>query len=270
MFDTLLLAKILSSGGIVLGLSLLAERVGPRVAGVLSGAPLGVVMVFFFLGHEIGTDTIIASIPHAIAGLTGTLVFVYAYYRTSLWPFRFGILISPIVSVAAFFGVALVLSRISFTHASALVFTAGASITAGLFFRSRIDNLRISWRVRMTPLVIGFRVGLSTVFVVSAISLAKILGSAWTGLLIGFPMTLLPLLLIVHMTYSREHAHALIRNFPIGIVGLIIYLLSLPFTFPAFGVTLGTVASLSASCLYFLVLPLVWRIAGGVKSDVSD
>ncbi|MBT3304940.1 MAG: hypothetical protein HN377_00495 [Alphaproteobacteria bacterium] len=259
MFDTLFLAKILSAGGIVLGLSLLAERVGPRIAGVLSGAPLGVVMVFFFLGLEVGTAPILASIPHAIGGLTGTLVFVFVYYRSSLIPFRFGIVISPVVSVLAFFGVSWLLSRVPFTQGTALVLTGATALLFGMVFRARIDNLRISWRVRMTPWVIAFRVGLSTFFVVSAISLAKILGPTWTGLLIGFPMTLLPLLIIVHLTYSKEHAHALIRNFPIGVVGLITYLLSVPFTFPAFGVTGGTLASLGVSCLYFLMLPFILR-----------
>ena len=257
MFDTVLMAKVLSSGGIVLGLSLLAERVGPRVAGVLSGAPLGAVMVYFFLGLEVGPEPVIASIPHAVAGLTGTLVFVFAYWRASLWPFRFGIFYSPAVGVAAFLAVVLVLSRIPFTHGAALALTGAAGIFFGLLFRARIDNLRISWRVRMTPLVVGLRVGLSTIFVVSVIGLAEILGPTWAGLLIGFPMTLLPFLLIVHMTHSREHAHALIRNFPIGIVALIIYLLSIPLTFLAFGIVPGTAVSLSAACLYLIVLPFI-------------
>ncbi|MBL4690390.1 MAG: hypothetical protein JKY68_02860 [Rhodospirillales bacterium] len=260
MFDTLLLAKILISGGIVLGLSLLAERVGPRVAGVLSGAPLGAVIVYFFLGLEAGPDAVVASIPHAVAGLSGTLVFVYVYYRASLWPFRFAVITSLVAGVAAFICLALVLSRIPFNLGSALALAAAAAIFTGLSFRARIDNLRISWRVRITPLVIAFRVGLSTTFVVSIIGLAKILGPSWAGLLVGFPMTLLPLLLIVHMTYSREHSHALIRNFPIGIVGLIIYLLSIPYTFPAFGVPLGTIASLGVACLYLIALPFIWRI----------
>lgn len=118
----------------------------------------------------------------------------------------------------------------------------------------------------MTFGVLAFRAGLSTVFVVSIIGLAKVLGPSWAGLLVGFPMTLLPLLLIVHTTYSKEHAHAIIRNFPIGIVGLIIYLLSIPVTFPAFGVALGTIASLSASVTYLIGLSFFWKITKNKRS----
>jgi len=270
MFDTILIAKILLSGGVVLGLSLLAERVGPRVAGVLSGAPLGAVLVYFFLGLETGTDLVIASIPHAVAGLTGTLIFVYAYYHISRWPFRFGILYSPILGLGVFFVVALLLNQIDFTIAPALALTSVAAIIAGFLFRARIDNIRISQHVRMTPWVIAFRVGLSTVFVVSIIALAKVMGPSWAGLLVGFPMTLLPLILIVHMTYSKEHAHAMIRHFPIGMVALIIYLLTISYTFPAFGVVLGTIASLAAAFLYLTLLPFMWRAGGNIKSHVPE
>ena len=254
MFDTMLLAKILVSGGIVLGLSLLAERIGPRVAGVLSGAPWGAVMVYFFLGIEMDSKIVVASVPHAIAGLNGTLLFVYAYYRASLWSSRFGILVAPAVGIAAFMVVVLVLSLVSFSSITALALTGVVTLTAGLLFRTRMVNLRISWRVRMTPGIIAFRTGLSMFFVVSIVALAKVMGPTWAGLLVGFPMTLLPLLLIIHMTYSKEHTHAIIRNFPIGMVSLIIYLLSIPFTFPAFGISLGTIASLSASVIYLVGL----------------
>ncbi len=270
MLDSVLLAKVLTSGGVVLGLSVLAERVGPRAAGVLSGAPLGAVMVYFFLGHEVGTGSVVAGIPNAVAGLTGTLGFVYAYYQTSLWSSRFQIPAAPLLGVATFFAIILVLSRMALDLVSALALTATATALSARLFKSKIENLRISERIRMTPRVVTFRVGLSTAFVVSIIEFAKVLGPSWAGLLIGFPMTLLPLLLIVHMTYSREHTHALIRNFPIGIIGLMIYLLTIPLTFPALGVTLGTTVSLCAAFLYLIALPFAWKALEGRKSKVPE
>ncbi len=257
--DPELPAKVLASGGAVLALSILAERLGPRVAGVLSGAPIGAVLVYFFVGHEAGTALVVASIPHAIAGLSGTLAFLYAYYLASARAPRRPILAAVVAGVAAFLGVALLLSRVPFSLGGAVVLTATAAVVAGLSLRKRIANLRIRLRIRMTPRVIAFRVALSTGFVVAIIGLAKLPGPAWAGLLVGFPMTLLPLLLILHLTYSGAHVHALIRNFPIGMVGLVLYLLTIPLTFPALGVTLGTLASLCVAFAYLAALPFVWR-----------
>ena len=52
--DSLLLAKIATAIIAVVGLSLVAERVSPRVAGILSGYPLGTAIALFFIGIELG------------------------------------------------------------------------------------------------------------------------------------------------------------------------------------------------------------------------
>ena len=75
--------KILATIGIVLGLSLVAERVSPRVAGVLSGYPLGAAIALFFIGLEIGPQFAADSAVFALAGLTASMVFVAAYFAVS-------------------------------------------------------------------------------------------------------------------------------------------------------------------------------------------
>ncbi len=42
-----LFVKVFVSAAMVLGLTLIAERASPRVAGILSGYPLGVALAFF-------------------------------------------------------------------------------------------------------------------------------------------------------------------------------------------------------------------------------
>ena len=49
---SLLLAKIVVSVCLVLGLSWVAEKVNPRIAGILSGMPLGAVLVLFDPGSS--------------------------------------------------------------------------------------------------------------------------------------------------------------------------------------------------------------------------
>jgi hypothetical protein len=51
---TNLLAKAFSSAAIVLGLSAIAARVSLRIAGILAGAPQAVVLVYFFVGRDMG------------------------------------------------------------------------------------------------------------------------------------------------------------------------------------------------------------------------
>jgi hypothetical protein len=83
--------------------------------------------------------------------------------------------------------------------------------------------------------------------IVGVITLAEILGTRWTGLLTGFPATFLPTLLIIHLTYGAAQTHAIIRNFPVGVI---FYILTVAVTFPLWGIYGGTAASLAVSFLY--------------------
>ena len=100
---TLLFAKLAVSISVVLGLSILAERTGPRAAGVLSGYPLGTAILLYFIGLEQGVVFATESAVYALPGLIATLAFLYAYYLTSrlLSDCRM-ILQIPVSSVAAF------------------------------------------------------------------------------------------------------------------------------------------------------------------------
>ena len=57
MVETWQLVKIALSIGMVVGLSLIAERSGPRVAGILAGYPLGIALALFFIGYETQSGT---------------------------------------------------------------------------------------------------------------------------------------------------------------------------------------------------------------------
>lgn len=252
------LIKAAFAGGVVLGISLIAERVSPRVAGIISGAPLGALISYLFLGAEKGVGFVTASIPHAIAGMSGVLIFVSLYHAASSRVSAYAPLIGTAAGLVGFIIVALVLRAIDFSIIGALAVAVGAASTAGYLLR-RVVDIRVVTPVRMTLGLLSLRAGFAAALVVSAVGLAKALGSIWAGILMGFPMTLLPTMLIVHLTYSKEHVYAMLRGFPLGIGSVICYLLTVPTTFPAFGVVLGTLASLAVALTYLALLSAVFR-----------
>jgi hypothetical protein len=66
-------------------------------------------------------------------------------------------------------------------------------------------------------------------------------------------MTLFPLILIIHITYEKEHVFTIIKNFPLGLGSLIIYSLTVSIVYPIYGVFLGTVISLIAASVYLIM-----------------
>ncbi|MCB2170381.1 MAG: hypothetical protein KQI78_22170 [Deltaproteobacteria bacterium] len=70
------MVKVLVSILVVVLLSLIAEYAGPRVAGVVSGYPLGAAISLLFIGIEISPAFAARSAVFTAAGLTGTVAFV--------------------------------------------------------------------------------------------------------------------------------------------------------------------------------------------------
>jgi uncharacterized membrane protein (GlpM family) len=247
--ETTLIAKALWSAAIVLGLSAIAERVGPRVAGILAGAPQNVVLVYFFVGRDLGVDHVTQSTPHGIASFSATVAFALAYYQGSSCFVRYSAVAGSLSGLAAFVIVAVVLSMIPFTLASATILSLCA-IGIAVWRSKGIKLMPLEKPVGYTPRLLFLRATAATILIVGVIALAETLGPRWTGLLTGFPTIVLPTLLIIHVTYGAGPTHAIIRNFPVGLGSIILYILSIPITFPLWGVYGGTAASLAISFLY--------------------
>ncbi|PCI04264.1 MAG: hypothetical protein COB78_08035 [Hyphomicrobiales bacterium] len=255
---TLLLGKIFVSVFVVLGLSWVAEHVNPRIAGILSGMPLGAVLILFFVGIELGPQFAAESALYAIPSLVGTISFAIGYYWGTLSNNRYSPLISTVTGVTCFFVVASALSMVEFnliTGACLSLITLGA---VGYVFHSH-DTNKIQNKIRMTFPRMLFRSGMAAGFVVAITTLADAIGSQWSGLLIGFPMVFLPFLLIIHITYSGAQVRTIIRSFPLGLVSLIGFLMVAAETIPIFGVNMSILISLCAAFTYLTALSVVLR-----------
>ena len=78
-----MILKIVITIVIVTMLSIIAERISPRAAGILSGYPLGTAISLFFIGLEQGASFAATSAVYAIAGMAALLTFFYCYYLVS-------------------------------------------------------------------------------------------------------------------------------------------------------------------------------------------
>jgi uncharacterized membrane protein (GlpM family) len=253
--ETSLLAKALWAAALVLGISAIAERVSTRIAGILSGAPQNTLIVFFFVGHDMGTNYVVQSIPHGIASLSATLAFLFTYYRASLWLTRYAVLGSSLIASAAFIAVALVLVRIPFSLPGAVAMSLCAIILALCLFRT-IPTTAVQKPVRYSAKLLLLRGVFAMFLVVSVITLAETLGTRWTGLLIGFPAVMLPTLVIIHHSYGAASTHTVIRNFPFGVGSIILYTLSVTITFPLWGVLRGSAVSLAIAIGYLIAVTI--------------
>lgn len=249
----LILVKIAATIFIVTGLSIVAERVSPRVAGILSGYPAGSAIALFFIGLERGADFAGRGAPYNIAGLTATLVLLLIYYLVSARLRRFVILAASAAGIAGFFTTIGLLNALNLPAWAGVALTTAAIPCFHFLFRG-IPNARIDNRVRLGARMLLFRAALSGMIVVAVTGAAHLVGPGQAGLFSAFPATAYPLLLIVHLTYGIRQAHTVIKNMPQGLGSLVVYSLTISIAYPQLGIYWGTLLSFGMATLYLLAL----------------
>ena len=75
----LIVIKIVVTSAMVLALSWINERVGPRIAGILAGFPLGIAVSLFFIGVEQGAGFAAEASVSTLGGLGASLAFCCVY-----------------------------------------------------------------------------------------------------------------------------------------------------------------------------------------------
>lgn len=244
--------KIAVTIGMVLGLSLVAERVSPRVAGVLSGYPLGAAIALFFIGVEISPQFAAESAVFMLAGLVASQVFVYVYYRVSSACRGRAVAPASAGALAGYFAAAGALRAVPFELTSAVLVPA-ASIFFFARLMRRIPNTLIARSVRLTPFVLLLRACAAASVILAVTGAAQAVGPAWAGLFSAFPTALFPLMLIVHVTYGKPQVHTIIKNFPLGLGSLIVYGCAVAFGYPRLGAEWGTAAAFAAATAYLAI-----------------
>jgi len=257
MAVSLIVGKLLTTIFIVLGLSWVAERVDTRIAGLLSGMPLGALLVLTFVGHDLGPEFAAESALYAIPSVAGTLTFASLYYLLSKRDYPLSLVITAIGSLLGYFCVVFPLSHFSFNLLSALGLGIASIVIAGHILKG-ISDTQISAHVHLTIRHLVFRAGTAAFFVIVITGIAEAVGPRWSGLLIGFPITFLPLLLIIQLTYSKHQAHTVIRNFPLGLGGLLTYLTIATQVLPSFGTNFGILISLFGSLVYLALIGYIF------------
>ncbi|MEM9104603.1 MAG: hypothetical protein AAGC96_03020 [Pseudomonadota bacterium] len=244
---------MLSTVVAVLGLSAIAERAGPAVAGTLAGMPLGVAIVYFFVGIEQGPSFVTEAAPYTIGGFAATLCFNLGYWFVATRVHRHGLVLAMITAPLIFLLASFGLTLVTLTMWSAIGLVACFAVLSLVAMRNH-QSTRIDNRLRMTWQLLAFRAGMAVIVVLIITGLADLIGPRWAGLLAGFPITLFPLLIVIHLSYSPEDASSIVKSFPQGLPALVIFVLCAWAVFEPLGVLLGMTVSLLVSLLWLTAL----------------
>lgn len=257
LFSLLTFVKAGAAIAMVVLLSVLAEMVSPRFAGVLSGFPLGAALSLFFMGIEISPWFAAQSALFTSVGLIATQVFAYVYYRTVLLAGQTGrwvqIMCASAGGLAGYFLAAALLRSLSVNLMVAMLLPALSICGFTVLFR-HVENVGIMNRVNMTAKALLVRSVFAAVAVLVITSAARIVGPDWAGLFAAFPITMLPFVVIIHATYEPEHVLAVLKNIPKGLGAIIAYCAAVFLFYPTWGIRIGTLIAYAAATVYLVLI----------------
>ena len=252
--------KITVSVGIVVGLSLIAELASPRIAGIASGYPLGAAISLYFISLENGTAFAADSALFTAAGLSATVSFVWGY----LWGIRLAgstnriaVISTSVLLGLAFYGSTVWgLSNLPINWISAPMIAIPVLVLSSLLF-SKIPDAAIQRKVHLNAGTTFIRAGFAASVILAITAVARMIGPRWAGLFSACPITMLPLLLIVHASYAPEHVKTIVKNVPRGLGSLLVYTLVIAASYPLAGTAWGTFLGYIAATAYLFIASLV-------------
>ena len=260
------LIKFFAAVIIVVGLSVLSEKVSPKIAGIIAGCPTGTAISLFYFGYEISPDFASKSARYNMLGVLSMLSFSYVYYLVSSRCFLSGglfkinshkyekflkIILSVLTSVIAFLFLAYLIQKTELNLFLNIFFPL-SGITFFIFLFRKIPDTVIENRIKLSFKIICIRGLFAASIILFVTEVAKFLSPQWAGVLSSFPTTLLPLLLIIHFSYLDKNVHTIIKNVPLGAYSLVLYSFLVSYSYPKIGVTYGTISSMAISLLYLL------------------
>ena len=253
----MLLLKILIASVIVIGLAELAERSSTKMAGILAGLPVGSALVLFFYGLDFGAVYVDKVTPYNLLGLSASLSFVTFYYFGSTLSERFSMLSGISLGLSAYLFIAYFLSFVRIENAviPALLLSTLIFITHTLF--KKIPDAISSKSGKLKPMQILGRGIVATFFVLAASYSPRLFSDEMAGILSSFPSSILPLLLILHLSQGKAVTQAVIKYLPLGYIGVMIYSIVVGQMYVDFGVYMGTLLSLVISTSYLLIFLLL-------------
>lgn len=252
-----ILIKAGSAATVVVAATMLAERSGPLVAGLIIALPVSVGPTYVMLALTAPPGFVARSALGSIASNGAVAVFGTVYVLLSR---RVPIWISIPAALTGWFGTAWLADRLAPDPAT-LVAGATALLVAGSWLTRKAAHSRklLAGATRAWDLPV--RAAFVGLFAATLVTASHLIGPGWTGLLAAFPIALTSSIVLLQPRAGASAAAAVIATAVQGIVVYplafsLVYLLSEPV-----GVWWALAAWL-ASIVGWAALVFTWRRAG--------
>lgn len=240
--------------------TLLAERLGTRVGGLIANLPSNIVVSLIFVASSSGTEFASAAARSVPLGMAIDTLFLLAFVALA----RKGVSRAIPASLAAWFAAAAAfafLPKLGMAE-SAILFAAVALAAFALAeFAMRIRAVpRRDARFRLSALLV--RAIFSGTVVATTVMASRFVPPYLTGIVATFPAVLLSTMTILTVTQGADFARATGKILLLSSSNIVVYALVAQAAFPAIGFLWGSLAAFVAAGLWVALLRPLLAKAG--------
>lgn len=240
--------------------TLLAERLGSKIGGLLTNLPSNILISLIFIALVNDTAYVIRAIPGIPVGMTINTVFLFVFISF----LDRGLPTACITSLLAWLFLALIAAYFNFTHLFLNIFIY-LLVTVGIFLwlekAAYIPSVAKSSK-KYTRSQILIRALFAGSIVASVIIVSKIFNPYITGIFSTFPAVLLSTMAILVLNQSTAFAKATGKILVLSSSNIVVYGIAVYFTFSTLGIALGTLFSFFIAFLWvWLLHPFLGKVA---------
>lgn len=251
----MLAAKMVLTAAVVVGASVVAERSGPLLGGVIISLPISSGPGIFFLALQASDQFVADSVLYSLAMSAAIAVFLIVYPRLAV---RYGAVTSIGGGLLVWGCVGLLVQLVPLQLWSALTMTLIAFLAAIRI--PRPPGLRPPPRpVGISKAELVGRALITGAIIATVVTISGLIGPRATGILMAFPTAFTAIAFIMHRRHGGSAAAATLLASTFGMMSFVAYLVTLYLLTIPLGALPALGAALVVAAMASTVIALVGR-----------
>ncbi len=246
LFISKLILTALVGGSWVVLSTIIAERAGTKLGGVIAGLPSSSLMAFFFIGWIQSPEA--AARATTLSPLTMGAVALFNVVYALLYPKGFALALSSALGVWLVLALGLLALSVKSYALSLIGLVALATLCYWILEKVLDIPSEGQRRMRYTLGQLAFRGTLGGAIISFAVLMARVGGPIVGGVFATFPNVMLSTMIVNHLNHGRSFSIAVVKSMTIsGAINVTLYVTAVRYLYPACGLILGTVLSFALS-----------------------
>lgn len=252
--------SFLLAGSLIALLTILAERLGSKIGGLITNLPSNILITMIFIALMQGVGFVREMTPAIPVGMLIDTIFLVVFILL----LRLNLVFAIVCSLGTWLALALIADYLRpVTLWVNLIIYFGVTLAAFLFVEYGYNIPAIGRsKKRYSLFQMAIRAGFAGGIVGSVVLISRFVPAYLTGVVSTFPAVLFSSMVILAVNQGKAFAQATGKVMILASTNIVIYALCVYYTYPIFGIIAGTLVSFLAAFLWILMLrPVIMRFS---------